>query len=228
MRFITRHFYHIYNQGLDKRPLFLDDTDYKYFLFHLIQFNDKLPVSPLASYYIRKGIHSLEKQPKALLAATPKKPLVDIIAYTIMPNHFHLLLAQKQPLGISNFLRKIGTGYTHYYNRKYKRRGHLFQGRFRSREIKKEQLFNATLGFHTDPVKLFSRKKKERIAALVMAYPWSSAGAYVGEPVFPLAIPNIVPTIKEQMGTQGQKNYRKRLATALLDDFTWLLDNTTE
>lgn len=227
MRFVNKRVYHIYNRGIDGKPLFSDNFDYKYFLFHLQQFNDEVPASPLSSYYIRKkikGENNVSQMP------TPKKPLVDIIAFTLMPNHFHLLLAQKRNAGVSNFLRKIGTGYTHYFNRKYKRSGHLFEGKFRSQEVKKADLVQVTLALHADPLKFFrsggsfKRKQTSRLVALLSAYQWSSLGAYLGETVFPLDIPKIIPILHSQLGAHRYKNYKKWLNEAIVKDFFPFMD----
>jgi len=61
--------------------------------------------------------------------------LVKIIAYTINPNHYHFILQQSIDNGISTYMHKIGTSYTKYFNLKYNRSGHLFQGKFKASHI---------------------------------------------------------------------------------------------
>ncbi len=56
-----------------------------------------------------------------------------------MPNHFHLILRQKVENGITKFMRKLGTGYTNYFNTKYQRSGALFQGNFKAIDIQKDE-----------------------------------------------------------------------------------------
>jgi putative transposase len=82
-------------------------------------------VEPVLSLYISNklpvGIRSLQKQ-----------KLVEIIAYCLINNHYHLILKQLVDGGISEFMKRIGTGYTGYFNCKYKRSVALFQGKFKS------------------------------------------------------------------------------------------------
>ena len=68
--------------------------------------------------------------------------LVQIICYCLNPNHYHLLLKEIKDGGISEFMKRVGGGYTWYFNNKHKRSGTLFQGRFKSVHIKSnEQLY---------------------------------------------------------------------------------------
>ena len=64
-----------------------------------------------------------------------KDKLVDIIAYCLNPNHFHLMLKQSRNGGISKFMQKLAAGYSWYFNHKYKRNGVLFQGPFKIKHI---------------------------------------------------------------------------------------------
>jgi len=64
--------------------------------------------------------------------ASKSKELVNFIAYCLNPNHYHFLLEQVADRGIEKFMHKMGTGYTRYFNDKYKRTGALFQGKFKS------------------------------------------------------------------------------------------------
>ena len=71
----------------------------------------------------------------------PHLPIVEILAFVLMPNHFHLILQQKVDSGITKFMHKLGTGYTMYFNEKYSRVGHLFQGRFKAVLVEKDHHF---------------------------------------------------------------------------------------
>lgn len=61
--------------------------------------------------------------------------LVNIVVYCLNPNHYHSILKQKQGNGIANFMHKLSTSYTNYFNCKHKRSGSLSQGRFKSVHI---------------------------------------------------------------------------------------------
>ncbi len=123
--FAIGEFYHIFNRGVDKRIIFTDTHDTDRFFKSLVEFNATDPIGSLYenSRYQRGGE-----------TATPSEKLVNIIAYCLNPNHYHLILEQLVDGGISEFLKRIG-GYTWYFNNKYKRNGSLFQGVFKSVHI---------------------------------------------------------------------------------------------
>jgi putative transposase len=128
-RFETGEIYHIYNRGVEKRDIFLDESDYNRFLFILDVFNDKN-----STLNITRRI-SLTERNAISLKPVSKERLVKIREFCLMPNHFHLLVEQIENKGISEFMRRIGIGYTHHFNNKYKRSGVLFQGRTKSKHI---------------------------------------------------------------------------------------------
>lgn len=98
----------------------------------------------------------------------------ELYAYCFMNNHIHLLLKEgKEDLGL--VFRRIGAKYVYWYNQKYKRRGHLFQDRFRSEAVEDESYFLTVLRYiHQNPVKAKIEKDIEK-------YPWSSYNEYSNE-----------------------------------------------
>nr|KKS48745.1 MAG: Transposase [Candidatus Giovannonibacteria bacterium GW2011_GWF2_42_19] len=124
-RFATGEFYHIFNRGLDKRMVFLDSEDAERFLQSMQEFNSSEPIGSLFENFFRKS------QSRGR-AAKPSKKLVNIICYCLNPNHYHLLLEQNVEKGISEFMKRLNGGYTHYFNIKNKRNGALFQGKFKA------------------------------------------------------------------------------------------------
>ena len=124
MQFNNIYYYHIYNRGVDRRKIFLDKWDYVRFLESLREFNQKEPVGSL--YKIKRGLTPLRGV----------KPLVQIIAYCLNPNHFHLLLKEEVDRGISEFMKRMGVGYTCYFNERYQRSGALFQGTYKAKEVR--------------------------------------------------------------------------------------------
>ncbi len=123
-KFVIGEYYHIYNRGTDKRDIILDIYDLERFMQGLTYFNMTRPIGSI--YEISFGSN------KEKLNLSEK--LVDIIAYCINPNHFHLILTPLTENGIEKFMQKIA-GYTRYFNEKYKRSGVLFQGKFKSKYI---------------------------------------------------------------------------------------------
>lgn len=121
-------YYHIYNRGVEKRKVFLCNKDYSRFLESVKEFNS---TKPIYSLYLhnqlkRKGVVDVGRLQK----------LVEIICYCLNPNHFHFILKQMADNGISEFMKRLGGGYTKYFNYQYKRSGVLFQGKFKSARIK--------------------------------------------------------------------------------------------
>lgn len=85
--------------------------------------------------------------------------LVNIIAYCLMPTHLHLILKQTQENGISRFMNKILNSYSHYLNIKTKRRGPLWESRFKSILVEDEnQLLHLTRYIHLNPVTAYLAK----------------------------------------------------------------------
>lgn len=186
--FLENQIYHIYNRGVEKRNIFLDDRDYFRFLHDLFEFNDENSVFNVA-YYFNSGSKEIKSQgPKK--EKKPRKLLVEILIFTLMPNHFHLLLKQKRENGIVKFMQKLGTGYTNYFNKKYERVGGLFQGRFKAVLISEEAHFiHLPFYIHTNPLDLIygsstSIDWRERMKFLEN-YRWSSYLDYIGKKNFP-------------------------------------------
>jgi putative transposase len=124
-------FYHVYNRGTDKRPIFLDDQDFERFLESMIEFNVSDPIGSLYQNSFRKTkLRGLASKCEEVSGKDEK--LVEIIAYCLNPNHFHLLLKQVSEKGIEKYMQRLGTGYTMYFNHKYERTGSLFQGTFKA------------------------------------------------------------------------------------------------
>jgi len=117
--------YHIYNRGVDKREVFLDRYDYLRFLKSLQEFNRKDAIGSIYEQSFCRESPLGDRVPK----------LVEIVTYCLNPNHYHLVLKQITERGIEKFMHKVGSGYSSYFNNKYKRSGVLFQGAFKAINI---------------------------------------------------------------------------------------------
>src|SRR3989344_6431590 len=132
-------YYHVYNRGVDKRSIVNDQRDAERFLESIKNFNS---IEPIGSLYL---LNFNEKQPNNQLSGETAK-LVEIVCYCVNPNHYHFLLKEIVEGGISEFMKRLGGGYTWYFNNKHKRSGALFQGVFRSVHIKSnEQLLHSSV-----------------------------------------------------------------------------------
>lgn len=148
--------YHIYNRGTEKRKIFLDKYDYQRFLFILNSFNNEN-----RGYNISRDLSVKDEEKRK--AWKTQKPLVKIEDYCLMPNHYHLIVEQLEDGGISKFLQKVMTGYTMYFNKKYKRNGALFQGKTKSKHIDTEAYYlQMKIYLNLNPVGLFDKNWKKR------------------------------------------------------------------
>jgi len=129
-----QYYYHIFNCGVDKRKIFLEKCDYVRFIESMREFNRVKAIGSL--YHLKKKQLRDAIPPAGRIASLHQQKLVDIIAYYLNQNHYHLIVKQNKERGISEFMRKLSIGYTCYFNERYKRSGVLFQGTFKAREIK--------------------------------------------------------------------------------------------
>ncbi len=145
-------FYHVYNRGVEKRQIFHTKHDYDRFLSLLYLAN-----SPERVDLKRQG-STLSK----IMAINKSRNLVDICAYCLMPNHFHLIIRESEDGGISNFMQKLTTGYTMYFNKLNDRTGALFEGRFKAKHVEDDNYLSYLIAYlHLNPVKLIDPNWKK-------------------------------------------------------------------
>lgn len=185
--------YHVINRGVEKRKIFLKNQDYERFILGLELFNDKIPFNIwdiiASSNFAIAGKRLKEEREKN------KTRLVDLLAFTLMPNHYHLILREIIEGGISFFMKKLG-GYSTYFNRQYDRVGSLFQSRYKLIPVKDDRQAGAAFAYtHTNPVELIDPRWKEqkienidRAIKYIENYRWSSYRDYIGYLNFPKVI----------------------------------------
>ncbi|OGN30617.1 MAG: hypothetical protein A3I92_02345 [Candidatus Yanofskybacteria bacterium RIFCSPLOWO2_02_FULL_43_10b] len=180
-------FFHTLNRGVDKRNIFLDDKDRFRFVHDLYEFNDQNRVFDVG-YRANKSLDIASQDMKK-----KRKLLVDIHCFCLMGNHYHLLLSPRVENGISRFMKKLNMGYAKYFNQKYKRKGALFEGRYKSVAINTESHFiHIPYYIHLNPLDFVSpdwrnRTIKNSKAAIEFLenYRWSSFLDYLGRKNFP-------------------------------------------
>ncbi len=136
--------YHVYNRGVDKREIFGKDSDYCRFLSCMGEFNTGQATGGLHIVKAKKirfeasaGEGGSCPTAKALAVGQlpPSPALVSILAYCLLPNHFHLLLRDESDNGIPEFMKRLIGGYVQYYNLVHSRSGSLFQGKYKRKEV---------------------------------------------------------------------------------------------
>jgi REP element-mobilizing transposase RayT len=199
---------HVYNRGNNKEKVFLDEQDYRAFLFRLglalgYEIDELknenlffLPYSRIRIVGTRKGEFLLH-------------------AFCLMPNHFHMIIEQKAETSVSKLILKICTSYARYLNEKYGRVGHVFQDKFKAILIESnEQLMWSSAYIHMNPV-------KDGLVRKPGEYKWSSYGHYLSEKNVQIVNTSLLKSIF------GPNNFEKEthsaMSKAAFDTLTRLL-----
>lgn len=176
--FTEGEFYHLYNRGVDKRIIFSSASDYRRFLMllYLANSTQDTRISNVLRITKYADVFSLDRD----------EPLVAIGAFCLMSNHFHILATPLIENGISQFMLKLQTGYSMYFNTKNERSGSLFQGPFKSTHADTDRYLQYLYSYiHLNPAKLLDPKWKEKMNSrnalmkFVESYPYSSYSAYL-------------------------------------------------
>ena len=181
--FITGEYYHIYNRGIDKRMIFKSKGDYERFMILLYLANS------IDSFRLDNILNQQHKKFNEILVFDRGQPIVSIGAWCLMTNHFHLMIRQEVDGGITKFMRKLGTGYSMYFNIRYERKGALFGGLFKSKLIGTDDNYMRHLfGYiHINPLEIAFPKWEDQInkpsvdmKKFIESYRYSSYPDYVG------------------------------------------------
>lgn len=179
--FSIDEYYHLYNRGTDKRVIFKTHHDHQRFMALLYVCNSSIPVN--VTDHFREGGNFVE-----LFDIERGDTLVDIGAYCLMPNHFHILVREKTVGGITKFMSKLSIAYSMYFNNKNERTGGLFEGPFKSKHVDTDEYLKYLFAYiHLNPIKIIDSKWREdgisdRNAAqdYLMEYAYSSYPDYQG------------------------------------------------
>lgn len=169
--FVLDEHYHLYNRGTEKRTIFLDKEDYEHFLSLMYICNTEKSIE------LRNISKNFDRG----------ETIIDIGAYCLMPNHFHILVREKIESGVSKYMLKLMTAYTMYFNKKYKRTGKLYEGVFKSTHASSDRYLKYLYSYiHLNPAKLIDknwRESKDRdnsnLLRYVFSYSYSSLREFV-------------------------------------------------
>ena len=214
--FAPNEYYHLFNRGVHKHPIFHDQADRIRFLFLILHFQSPLTFNNL-SYDLKnfsKTLHqtqtkehrvSFSKKYTDKIAYIAKNKILGLLAFAFMPNHFHIIVRELTAGGISRYMQRVLDGYTKYFNTKYQQSGHLFQGPFRAVHIESNsQLLYASAYLHCNCRELAGWQKRE------VNYPWSSYQDYVQENRWPKLLSSRLITKQFRNG----QAYKKWVATS--------------
>ncbi len=155
-------YYHIYNRGVAGQNIFIDKKDYKKFLSYL-----KFYLTP-----IDLQRHALQVSPSKVLKNYTET--ISLISYCLMPNHFHIFLQQYSQRAIAEFMKSLSMKYSLYFNKRYKRRGPLYEDRYKAVEVTSEnQFIYLSKYIHRNPIDILPAKTR------LAGYKYSSYGNYL-------------------------------------------------
>lgn len=181
---VNGEYYHVYNRGVALQPTYFTKKDYERFILCLSYYRyNKLPFKLSRLLQIPKDERDLTI--KNLKTCNDKS--IELIAFCLMPNHFHILIRQISDGGISRFIKQITDSYTRYVNTKLERIGPLYQGAFKAVHVESdEQLIHLSRYIHLNPLVSFVVRNEE-----FLSYPWSSLSRYLNKD-YDLVNPKII------------------------------------
>ena len=164
-------YYHIFNRGINKNDIFYNDLDRLRFLFLITHLQSAVSFKNISReiklLVQSRALHSCVD--KEIIAEICKERFIELVAFALMPNHFHLLIREVQENGIPQYMHKILTAYSKYINIKHEKDGHVLQGPYRIVHVdNNEQLTYLSAYIHRNPRDLQAWTNKE------ISYPWSS------------------------------------------------------
>jgi putative transposase len=242
--FKNRQPYHILNRGVEKRNIFLDEVDYHRFIFLFYACNLGRPASNLwRRDIIRAGRIILSGKKLSQNFINKEGPsLVKVIAFALMPNHFHFILEQENDGGISRFMQKISNAYAKYFNAKNQRQGRLFQAPFQAILVKNDVYFLNLLRYvHLNVLDFVQPDWRtqgvgdyQKAINQLREYPWSSAPDYFRMRSSAIMDPGITGSRKmadkffNNFNKQGVAEFKRFLLKWSKDDFNRVRDLSLE
>lgn len=202
--------YHVMNKSIAGYKIFSNEKDYQRFLQGLRYFSIDEPLPKLSEFLERSDVNQIGFERCLQEYFDNAKQCIQIIAYCLMPTHFHLIVKQLRNNGISSTISKMSNSYARYLNTKIKRHGPLWMGRFKSVLIvSDEQLLHVTRYLHLNPTTANLVKAPED-------WPWSSYAEYINpnQVKYPLCQFSELMDIKPghyRKFAEDHKNFQKEL-----------------
>lgn len=154
--------YHIFNKSIAGFQIFNNDSEFLRMIQVICYYKRESPAVKFSKFIKSAEIQQDSQNINLYFLDTEKEKLVEIVAYCILPTHLHLILKQLKEHGISSYMSNILNSYTRYFNTKHKRKGPLWEGRFKNVLVKTdEQLLHLTRYIHLNPVTAYLVGKPE-------------------------------------------------------------------
>jgi len=166
-------YYHIFNRGAYKTTIFREKIDFLRFLFLTIYSQSSILFPKIGRIAAKSSPSEGFLVDSDIEEKIIRERFIELTAFCLMPNHFHLLVRAKEENGLARYLQRLEIGYTMYFNTKYRASGHVFQGRYKDVRVKdNRQLLYLSAYIHRNPRELKGWRGKE------FEYPWSSLQDY--------------------------------------------------
>jgi putative transposase len=139
--FRPNNVYHVFNRGNNRQDIFVDKSDYSRF-FQTIKVVLGIPLE-FNSGFITKRKPGIKPFPAGAFS---------VLAYCLMPNHFHLLIKQNSEIGIDKFMLKVCTSYAKYFNKRHEKIGNIFQDTFKAKSVDNDKYLTYLSAYiHNNP-----------------------------------------------------------------------------
>lgn len=194
---------HVFNRGVKKLPIYRQKEDFKRLLSNLYYFNhaNRMPDNWRREVDISNGMEDFQWPD----TWEERQPIVSVLAFSLMPNHFHLMMKEVVEGGISKFIHRANMSYSKFINEKYGESGSLFQGGFKSRTVEKDtDLRNlAVYVMVKNPFELYPGGLQRAIKNFDDAYekvtqdPLHSLGTYAGTSISPIITKDLLVELFE-------------------------------
>jgi len=196
-------FVHVYNRGNRKQEIVRNNKDKWHFLEILYYLNDEFSGANLFRE-VRSLLMTVVNKPFIRPDIWPeRKPLVKILSFSLLENHYHLFLKEIRESGISLFMKRFGTSMAKYFNARYKEDGRLFQGPYKMKRIDEEMYFKY-LSVYIQIKNVFEMypggyekavNEFEKAFDWAIKYPYCSLADYAGERNSPIIDKDILGEI---------------------------------
>src|SRR3989344_2288389 len=175
-KIVPGEYYHLLNRGVSKQNIFFDKSDWTRFLFLILYLQSPAVFQNIGrpvKEFVKHSVFNIEQD---VVLEVISRRYVELIAFCIMPNHFHLIVKEEKESGIAQYMQRCLNGYTKYINTRYQKSGHIFQGPYKAVHVgDNRQLLYLSTYVHRNPRELSKWKNREH------QYPWSSYQDFVTE-----------------------------------------------
>lgn len=173
--FAENEYFHVLGRGANREKIFLDEEDKTRFIFLITHLQSPTKIYNISWYtknFLKKGTFSTQdKRIKEIV----KNRSIELIAFTLMSNHFHLLVRNLADQILSVYMHRVLTAYSKYFNNKYRKSGHVFEGPFVAVHVKNNnQILHLSAYIHKNP------KEIPEWQETYDKYPHSSYQDYIG------------------------------------------------